>query len=96
MASILVVGAGLLFQVLIQALMNVAVVTAMAPAKGLPLPFLSAGGTSLLVLSGSTGLLLGLARSPGEDPGTGARWASWLTRRADGEVGATLDPGGAS
>lgn len=92
----LVVGAGLLFQVLIQALMNVAVVTAMAPAKGLPLPFLSAGGTSLLVLSGSTGLLLGLARSPGEDPGTGARWASWLPRRAHGEVGATLDPGGAS
>lgn len=92
----LVVGTGLLFQVLIQALLNIAVVTAMAPAKGLPLPFLSAGGTSLLVLAGSTGLLLGLARSPEQDPVIGARWASWLMRRVRGDVGPSLDPEGAA
>lgn len=64
----LVVGAGLLFQVGVQALLNISVVTALAPPKGLPLPFVSMGGSSLLVLSLSCGLLLGLARSPEEDP----------------------------
>ena len=63
-----VVGAGLLFQVLVQALLNIAVVTAVAPPKGLPLPFVSAGGTSLLMLAISMGLFLGLARRPEEDP----------------------------
>ncbi len=70
-----VVGAGLLFQVLVQALLNVAVVTAVAPPKGLPLPFVSAGGTSLLMLSISLGLFLGLARRPEEDPVGDARFA---------------------
>jgi len=64
----LVVGAGLLFQVIVQALLNVAVVTAAAPPKGLPLPFISAGGSSLLTLSISMGLFLGLARRPEQDP----------------------------
>jgi cell division protein FtsW len=71
----LVVGAGLLFQVLVQALLNVAVVTGSAPPKGLPLPFVSAGGTSLLVLAASVGLLLGLARSASQDRGADVRWA---------------------
>lgn len=68
-----VVGSGLLFQVIVQALLNMAVVTAVAPPKGLPLPFVSAGGTSLLMLSISLGLFLGLARWPEEDPVDGAR-----------------------
>ena len=71
----LVVGAGLLFQVVVQALLNIAVVTAVAPPKGLPLPFVSAGGTSLLMLSISLGLFLGLARRPEEDPVGDARFA---------------------
>jgi cell division protein FtsW len=77
----LVVGAGLLMQVLVQAVLNIAVVTAVAPNKGLPLPFVSAGGTSLFVLCTSTGLLLGLARRPEEDPVLEARWATSLTHR---------------
>jgi len=77
----LIVGAGLLLQVVVQAVLNVAVVTALAPPKGLPLPFVSAGGTSLLVLCASTGLLLGLARRPEEDPVLEAQWATSLTHR---------------
>jgi len=77
----LVAGAGLLLQVVVQAVLNVAVVTALAPPKGLPLPFVSAGGTSLLVLCASTGLLLGLARRPEEDPVLEAQWATSLTHR---------------
>jgi cell division protein FtsW len=77
----LIAGAGLLLQVVVQAVLNVAVVTALAPPKGLPLPFVSAGGTSLLVLCASTGLLLGLARAPEEDPVLEAPWAASLTHR---------------
>lgn len=75
-----VVGAGLLFQVVVQALLNMAVVTAVAPPKGLPLPLVSAGGTSLLMLSISLGLFLGLARWPEEDPVGDARFASGSSR----------------
>lgn len=80
----LVVGTGLMFQVLVQALINIAVVTALAPPKGLPLPFVSAGGTSLLVLTTATGLLLGLARRPEEDPELGAGWLFSLLRHVPG------------
>ncbi|HZM00811.1 MAG TPA: FtsW/RodA/SpoVE family cell cycle protein [Planctomycetota bacterium] len=82
----LVAGAGLLLQVVVQAVLNIAVVTAVAPNKGLPLPFVSAGGTSMVVLCISIGLLLGLARCPEEDPVLEARWAMSLTHR--GEPGA--------
>jgi cell division protein FtsW len=86
----LVVGTGLMFQVIVQALLNIAVVTAMAPPKGIPLPFVSAGGTSLFVLSASTGLLLGLARRPEEDPEVGTDWLSTLMQR--GVVGSKISP----
>ncbi len=79
----LIVGTGLLMQVAVQAVLNIAVVTAVAPNKGLPLPFISAGGTSLLMLCVSIGLLLGLARAPEEDPQLEARWATSLTHRGE-------------
>ncbi len=78
-----VAGTGLLLQVGVQAVLNIAVVTKLAPNKGLPLPFLSAGGTSLLILCVSTGLLLGLARRPEDDPVVDARWAASLTHRGE-------------
>lgn len=56
----LALGATLL--VFVQALMNMAVVTGMAPTKGIPLPMLSYGGSSLL----STLTLMGLVLSVGE------------------------------
>lgn len=80
----LVVGTGLLMQIVVQSVLNVAVVTASAPPKGLPLPFVSLGGTSLLVLCASTGLLLGMARSPQEDPWEDARPAADLADAAAG------------
>lgn len=64
----LVLGTGLLLQVLVQAILNMAVVTGSAPPKGVPLPFVSAGGSSALVLAFSLGLLLGLTYGSREDP----------------------------
>jgi cell division protein FtsW len=45
-----------------QALVNFWVVTGMLPTKGLPLPFLSYGGSSLLINMAAVGILLNLSR----------------------------------
>jgi len=47
----------------IQTVMNVAVVTGMMPTTGLPLPFFSAGGTSISVLMCAVAVLLNISRN---------------------------------
>lgn len=42
----------------VQSLLNVAVVSGSIPPTGIPLPFISAGGTSLAVFMGATGLIV--------------------------------------
>ncbi len=61
-ASLLAVGLTLLLS--LQALINMAVVTGMVPTKGLPLPFLSYGGTSMVMMLAALGVLLALSRRP--------------------------------
>lgn len=52
-----------------QAMVNIAVVLRLAPALGVPLPFLSQGGTSLVSVLIACGVLLAFARSlPPVDP----------------------------
>lgn len=53
---------GLLVSVGLQAMVHVQVVSGLAPPKGMTLPFLSDGGTSLFVSAGAVGLALGAAR----------------------------------
>jgi len=48
-----------------QALLNLAVVLGMAPTKGLTLPFVSYGGSSLFTLLGASGLLLAVSAERG-------------------------------
>lgn len=45
-----------------QALLNLAVVTALIPTTGQPLPFLSYGGSNLMITLAETGILLALSR----------------------------------
>ncbi|MBK9757370.1 MAG: putative lipid II flippase FtsW [Nannocystis sp.] len=47
-----------------QALINMAVVLDIIPAKGITLPFLSYGGSSLMVSLGAVGILLSISRRP--------------------------------
>ena len=47
----------------LQAIMNIAVVTSSMPATGISLPFFSYGGTALLILLCSVGILLNISRS---------------------------------
>ena len=57
------VAIGITTLVLIQAILNIAVVTNSIPNTGISLPFLSYGGTSLLVLMTSIGILLNISRT---------------------------------
>ena len=62
---------GLLVSVGLQAMLHVQVVAGLAPPKGMTLPFVSDGGTSLIVSSLAVGLALGAARrSTTQDPAT--------------------------
>ncbi len=51
-----------------QAAMNIAVVTVAAPTKGIGLPFVSAGGSGVLLLSVLVGLLANVARQEPSNP----------------------------
>jgi cell division protein FtsW len=51
--------------VVVQALMNMSVVLAMAPTKGIPLPMISYGGSSLLSTLISMGMLLSVSEQSG-------------------------------
>ena len=46
----------------VQAAINIGVVTVVLPTKGIPLPFVSAGGTSMLLSAVAVGVLLNIAK----------------------------------
>jgi cell division protein FtsW len=48
--------------ILVQSLFNISVVLAMVPTKGIPLPFISSGGTSVFVTLACMGVLLNVTR----------------------------------
>ena len=56
-------AAGLTAMISVQAVLNIAVVIGVMPTTGLPLPFFSAGGTSISLLMASTGIILSVSRS---------------------------------
>lgn len=53
---------GVMIQIAGQVFINIGVATALLPNTGMPLPFISYGGSSLLVLAMEIGLVLGVAR----------------------------------
>ena len=55
-------ASGLTASIALQALMNIGVVTASWPVTGVPLPFISYGGTSLIITLFSVGLLASVSR----------------------------------
>src|SRR5207253_5139739 len=55
-------AAGITAMVVLQALMNISVVLALMPTKGIPLPFISYGGSSLFVTLASVGVSLNITQ----------------------------------
>ena len=55
-------AAGIVAAVGIQAAINIGVATVVLPTKGIGLPFVSAGGTSMLLSAAAVGVLLNIAR----------------------------------
>lgn len=55
-------ASGITFYVFVQALINISVVLNIVPVTGVPLPFISYGGCSLLVTLSSMGILLNISR----------------------------------
>lgn len=59
---------GVAFIIAVQTLLNIAVVTGSIPPTGLPLPFISSGGTSVMVFMAGIGICLNVLRqSSGQD-----------------------------
>lgn len=69
--ALLVVG--FVTQVILQAVLNIAVVTNTIPNTGISLPFFSSGGTSLLMLLGEMGIVLSVSRQEMR-PNAKGRW----------------------
>jgi cell division protein FtsW len=73
-------AAGITALVCGQAVINIAAVVGAAPLTGIPLPFLSYGGSSLIVMLGAVGVLLNIARN-------GGRAAAAMPDRGRGDGG---------
>jgi len=58
--ALLIMGCAIL--IVFQALVHMAIVTGLFPVSGQPLPFISKGGTSVLVMSAAIGMMLSVAR----------------------------------
>ena len=56
-------AAGLTAMITLQAALNIAVVVGVMPTTGLPLPFFSAGGTSISLLMASAGIVLNISKT---------------------------------
>ena len=90
------VAAGIVAWLMVQALVNIGAVIGLLPITGIPLPLISAGGSSLIFTMFALGMLMSLARH--EPRAVAARAAlaarrSGRVRRAFSRVGALTHPG---
>src|SRR6266571_5015087 len=58
----MLLGIGIVVGIVAQALLNMSVVLALVPTKGIPLPFISYGGSSLVPTLAAVGILLNISQ----------------------------------
>jgi cell division protein FtsW len=63
----MLLGIGIITGIIVQALFNISVVISIVPAKGIPLPFISYGGTSVVMTMMAVGVLLNISQSGGKN-----------------------------
>jgi len=61
----MLLGIGIVVGIVAQALLNISVVLALVPTKGIPLPFISYGGSSLVPTLAGVGILLNISQYAG-------------------------------
>ena len=61
----MLLGIGIITGIVVQALFNISVVISILPAKGITLPFISYGGSSIIVTLFAVGILLNLSQHEG-------------------------------
>jgi len=81
----MLLGLGLVVGIVAQALFNISVVVSLLPTKGIPLPFISYGGSSLVPTLAAAGILLNISQyaSVAADP---AMLNSGKKRRRQGRM----------
>ena len=84
-------AAGIVIWIMSQAIINVGAVIGLLPVTGIPLPFISFGGSSLVIVLAGSGILLNVARSdlPAGRPASAPRSAG--ARRGGGHLGVVGD-----
>jgi cell division protein FtsW len=76
----MLLGLGIVVGIVAQALLNMSVVLAMVPTKGIPLPFISYGGSSLVPTLAAVGILLNISQYA-----SGANRTTWYDEDEDEE-----------
>jgi cell division protein FtsW len=61
----MLLGIGIITGLIVQALFNISVVISLLPAKGIPLPFISYGGSSIVITLFAVGILLNISQYAG-------------------------------
>lgn len=61
----MLLGIGIVTGLITQALFNISVVLSLLPAKGIPLPFISYGGSSIVLTLAAVGILLNISQHAG-------------------------------
>lgn len=77
----MLLGIGIITGIIVQALFNISVVISIVPAKGIPLPFISYGGSSVLITLFAVGVLLNISQRAGETPAKPSRTAEPVYRK---------------
>ena len=73
----MLLGFGLTMMISCQALINMAVISGSIPTKGMPAPFISYGGSNMIVSMITVGLLISIAEET-VNPGYSDRYTAWL------------------
>lgn len=80
-------GIGIITGIIVQALFNISVVISILPAKGIPLPFISYGGSSIVVTLFAVGILMNISQRAGMISDERTEESNVVRRRKRGKTG---------